>query len=82
MLLGIPIVVSVPNIIKCLSLSETNDITDLVGAFEITVALVFKAFGFELIGFHEKDFPFLIVAINFHQNYLKTKMQDLLLICL
>ena len=46
--------VSVPNINKCLSLSETKDITDAVGAFEIIVALVVKALGFELIGFQEK----------------------------
>ena len=36
-----------------------------MGALDITVALVFKALEFELIGFHSKDCPFLIVAINF-----------------
>ena len=39
--------------------------TEAVGALDITVALVFKAFAFELIGFHSKDSPFFIVAINF-----------------
>ena len=48
-------VVSVPIIIKCLSLSDTKDITEAVGAFEIATALVVKALGFELIGFHSKD---------------------------
>jgi hypothetical protein len=28
------------------------------------IALVVSALGFELIGFQENDFPFLIVAIN------------------
>ena len=56
--------VSVPSIIKCLSLSDTNDITDAVGAFEIIAALVVKALGLEFIGFQEKDLPFLTVAIN------------------
>src|SRR6056300_1190291 len=58
-----PIVVSVPSTIKCLSLSDTIDITDLVGAPLTIVALVVKAFGSACIGFQEKVFPFLIVAI-------------------
>ena len=49
---------------KCLSLSDTKVRTDAVGAPETTAALVVKALGFELIGFHEKVLPFLIVAIN------------------
>ena len=70
-------VVSVPNINKCLSLSETKDITDFVGAPLTTVALVVNALGFELIGFHSNVFlPFLMLQLIFLQNYLKTKMQD------
>ena len=38
--------------------------TELVGALEITTALVVKALGSALIGFHEKDLPFFTVAIN------------------
>ena len=53
-----------PSIIKCLSLSDTNDITEAVGALLIICALVFKALELELIGFHEKDLPFFMVAIS------------------
>ena len=59
-----PTVVSVPNINKCLSLSETSDITEAVGAFDINDALVSKALESAFIGFQENDFPFLIVAIS------------------
>jgi hypothetical protein len=38
--------------------------TELVGALDITTALVVKALGSALIGFQEKDLPFLTVAIN------------------
>ena len=43
--------------------------TDAVGALEITAALVVSAFGFVLIGFHEKDFPFLIVYQLFSKAF-------------
>ena len=56
--------VSVPKIIKCLSLSETTDPTDAVGAFVTTTALVVKALVFAFIGFHENVFPFFTVATN------------------
>src|SRR6056300_811272 len=61
--LSSPTVVSVPSTIKCLSLSDTIDMTDLVGAPLTTTALVIKAFASACIGFQEKVFPFLIVAI-------------------
>lgn len=54
-----PIVVSVPNIIKCLSLSETIDATDAVGAPDSAAALVVKAALLALIGFQENVLPFL-----------------------
>ena len=57
-------VVSVPSINKCLSLSETIDMTDAVGALLITAALVVKALELALIGFQENDLPFLTVAIS------------------
>ena len=57
-------VVSVPRIIKCLSLSDTIDIVDFVGALDISVALVVNALILKLIGLHEKVFPFFAVAIN------------------
>ena len=61
---NVPIVVSDPSINKCLSLSDTIDIMDAVGAPETIVALVFKAFGSAAIGFHEKVLPFFTVAIK------------------
>ena len=57
-------VVSVPSIIRCLSLSETTEATVLVGAPDTTAALVIKAFGLAWIGFQENVFLFLFVAIN------------------
>ena len=59
-----PIVVSVPNIIKCLSLSETIDATDAVGAPDSAAALVVKAALLALIGFQENVLPFFAVAIS------------------
>ena len=59
-----PIVVSVPSIIRCLSLSEVIVATDFVGAPDKTVDLVDKAAGTACIGLHVKVLPFFTVAIN------------------
>ena len=48
---ALPIFVSVPRIIKCLSLSETIDITDFVGAPVKVAALVTKAEELDAIGY-------------------------------
>ena len=45
--------------------------TDAVGAPLTTVALVVNALGLELIGFHSKVLPFLIVAISFSPKLSK-----------
>ena len=57
-----PTVVSVPKCIKCLSLSDTIVDTDFVGAFVITVHLLFK--GLLTLGSQVNVSPFLIVAVN------------------
>ena len=62
---AVPIVVSVPKTIKCLSLSEIIDITEVVGAPDITVALVSKAAVVTERGSHSNILPFLIVHTNF-----------------
>ena len=60
-----PTVVSVPKTIKCLSLSETRLITDLVGAPETIVARVVNALVETDKGSHSNVCPFLIVHNNF-----------------
>jgi len=59
---GLPIVVSVPKWIKCLSLSDTLVKTVAVGLPATIVARVLTPV--PAVGFHEKVCPSLIVAIN------------------
>jgi hypothetical protein len=60
----VPIVVSVPIKNKCLSLSDTKDIKDLVGAPLTTAALVVKAAGSAAKGLQVNVLPFLTVATS------------------
>ena len=57
-------VVSVPIKNKCLSLSDTRLIKDLVGAPDTIVALVSNAFGSPAKGVQLYVEPFLAVATN------------------
>ena len=60
----VPMVVSVPNTIKCLSLSDVMVATDAVGAPDNIVDLVDRAAGTACIGLHVKVLPFFTVATN------------------